>query len=558
MKDRWNIPDDEFDGLFRDAADHFKPPFDPEAWRKMQLKLDEQHSPKPTPPAQSWMYGGLAVALLLFFGLALVWTFTDSVALSQAGNRFENSQTTYKNNPVPVNTAANQPASPTAALATSQVAATKTVAEAHNASVGSTANKAPVVAHELKNTTTQPLTGESGTTPLTNTKERSLSEQKLNKPVTDERGITLPTNTTERHFSEQKLNKPVVESALRSKETFEKQESENGEGLENQATESLANKAISKKTTRRTNRITQNTVSIVTNPSRVSRRAKPLSQAIELDRSTSTSPVTTETNGTQTVYLSNEPNLPTLSKSMTENTSLLAYRKVALGATISVPTVKSPAPLAQEPVKPVVSTRPKFGIRLMMAPDVNTVGSSNPFALGKSYGLLFEYQLFNRLFVQTGVIRTGKSYSSSVEDYHNPTGFWTYGVKPANISATCQIVDIPVNLRWDAVRKQKYDLFLNGGLSSYIMLTEQYNYEYAPPYNTNTHLRQSYEEVGKNQHFMSTLNLSLGYERQLRRGFTVQLEPYLKLPLKGVGFAAVDIYSTGLLLSTKYQFGWKK
>ena len=54
--------------------------------------------------------------------------------------------------------------------------------------------------------------------------------------------------------------------------------------------------------------------------------------------------------------------------------------------------------------------------------------------------------------------------------------------------------------------------------------------------------------------YWSTFNLSVGIERKMTKYFTLQVEPFMKTPLVGVGRGLVNLYSSGLLFSTKYEF----
>jgi hypothetical protein len=56
------------------------------------------------------------------------------------------------------------------------------------------------------------------------------------------------------------------------------------------------------------------------------------------------------------------------------------------------------------------------------------------------------------------------------------------------------------------------------------------------------------------KYYFSVLNFSVGLERQISQRFSLQVEPYLKTPLKNVGRGGVNLYSSGVLFSTKYEF----
>jgi hypothetical protein len=45
------------------------------------------------------------------------------------------------------------------------------------------------------------------------------------------------------------------------------------------------------------------------------------------------------------------------------------------------------------------------------------------------------------------------------------------------------------------------------------------------------------------------LTLSAGYQRKINRTFSIAAEPYIKVPLAGVGYGKVKLNSAGVLFS---------
>ncbi len=88
----------------------------------------------------------------------------------------------------------------------------------------------------------------------------------------------------------------------------------------------------------------------------------------------------------------------------------------------------------------------------------------------------------------------------------------------------------------------------SAGLSSYLMKEENYNYyyKYYPGSPTYSHLSSIRNE---NNHYFSVVTLSAGYKRKLGNRVTMMAEPYLKLPVKGVGYGKVKLNSGGVLFS---------
>ena len=196
--------------------------------------------------------------------------------------------------------------------------------------------------------------------------------------------------------------------------------------------------------------------------------------------------------------------------------------------------------------------RGRWGIRALLAPDFNSVSTLKPAAFGESFGVLLEYEVIPRWRVQAGAIRSEKSYNGTLADYNTAWRTKYYHVKPERVDGSCRILDLPVNLRFDALRRPRYDVFVSAGVSSYLMRREQYTYSY-PPASWKAPDDRNFTRV--NNHFASTLNFSAGYQRQLGKGFSLQVEPYLKLPLSGVGAGGVRLYSTGLHLSLGFHAG---
>jgi hypothetical protein len=233
----------------------------------------------------------------------------------------------------------------------------------------------------------------------------------------------------------------------------------------------------------------------------------------------------------------------------------LAARGIVAGEiTLSRQTVPPPVVESQPEIEPKTrqeSNFARFSIGAMLSPDLSSVGFFNRLTPGTNTGLQLEYRLSNRFRVGVGAIYSVKLYSATVENYTVPQGFWTYGVKPSGIDANCKILDLPVHLRFDAVQRGRYSLFLSTGLSSYIMLSEKYNYSYDSyaPY-----LKPSWSGRSTGEHYFSVANLSAGYERNMGRSLSLQVEPFLKLPLGGVGFGKVKLISSGVFLSVKYRF----
>jgi hypothetical protein len=231
----------------------------------------------------------------------------------------------------------------------------------------------------------------------------------------------------------------------------------------------------------------------------------------------------------------------------------LAAQPVAL---LMPPAAPLPAPLAVVPTPapeplPEPLRKPRLFIGLVGAPDVSTVRMADFQSPRPNLGIVLEYRILDRLRLSTGLLRGTKQYRAKHTDYD-----WSH-YPDANmykfdwVDASCTILDLPLNLRYDVLARPRYQVFGSTGLSTLFMQREAYAFDYEYYYRPYHWQR---EFVNENQHWFSVLNLSVGYERKLGQHWSLQAEPYVKIPLGGVGAGKVRLASGGIFLGLKYGF----
>ena len=143
-------------------------------------------------------------------------------------------------------------------------------------------------------------------------------------------------------------------------------------------------------------------------------------------------------------------------------------------------------------------------------------------------------------------------YGAEAEDY-GKRDFWYSRTRPDDIDAVCQVLDIPLNIGYQLFARGKSSFTLNTGLSSYVMLSEVYDYYYqdggyGKPYTRTWQFRN------ENRHLFSIYNLSGLYSHRLTAAMALGVEPFVKVPLAGVGAGRVKLASGGIAFSLSYQF----
>ena len=83
------------------------------------------------------------------------------------------------------------------------------------------------------------------------------------------------------------------------------------------------------------------------------------------------------------------------------------------------------------------------------------------------------------------------------------------------------------------------------------MKKETYDYSYKSNYGQP--YSRSYSYDNKNQHLFSAVTFSGGYQYTLNKKVSLSAEPYLKIPVKGIGFGKVKLKGGGVLFTASIK-----
>ena len=123
-----------------------------------------------------------------------------------------------------------------------------------------------------------------------------------------------------------------------------------------------------------------------------------------------------------------------------------------------------------------------------------------------------------------------------------------WNVDLLNVDGVCNMVELPINIRYNlnAGAGKKISWFATAGLSTYLMSKEWYSYEYT--YSSGPVMNNAFVYKTPYRNWFSIVNLSLGYEQKLGNIGSLRVEPYLRVPLSGIGTGSLPIMSAGLNL----------
>ncbi|HET6769265.1 MAG TPA: hypothetical protein VFH08_17775 [Chitinophagaceae bacterium] len=162
---------------------------------------------------------------------------------------------------------------------------------------------------------------------------------------------------------------------------------------------------------------------------------------------------------------------------------------------------------------------------------------------GATMGLIFGYAFNKKWSIESGLLWDTKRVYDNGSHFNPPGYIPTTGVTIIAVNGKNRLYEWPVNMKYTII-SGKHSLFTTAGLSSYLMKSENYDYEYVQNNQPGGHNYLSYSNETKD--WFSVVNLSIGYTHKLGSNGTLRVEPYLKLPIKNLGVGQMPIMSTGL------------
>ncbi|MGB8195129.1 MAG: outer membrane beta-barrel protein [Chitinophagaceae bacterium] len=191
-------------------------------------------------------------------------------------------------------------------------------------------------------------------------------------------------------------------------------------------------------------------------------------------------------------------------------------------------------PKAQAPKK-----RSGLYVGIVGGPEGNKVKGWELSSCGFDVGLVLGYDLNDRFSLETGLLFTKKHYFCEGQDFNMEMP----GMKLESLEGKSRLLEIPVKLKYNVIRKRKWNVFSTAGLSSYVLTHEKNNYLLTVN-GSQQNMISNYEKASK--YFAAAVDVSLGYELKASPRLRLRLQPYLQIPLKGMGVGSVSVQSIGV------------
>ncbi len=185
----------------------------------------------------------------------------------------------------------------------------------------------------------------------------------------------------------------------------------------------------------------------------------------------------------------------------------------------------------------------KFYAGVIAGADFSKV-KSGPFkGPGFSAGIMVGYKINNSFFVETGILRDNKYYFSEGKTFYEEGVSMPQGMIIKNLESKSEILEIPLKAGYNFYKKKNTNLFISGGIATYIMTREKNNYNVTMNGNP-----EKMEGIYKKNNIKipAVINISGGWEYQSQGKLKIRLAPYLNLPIQGIGVGKLPVTSAGI------------
>ena len=164
---------------------------------------------------------------------------------------------------------------------------------------------------------------------------------------------------------------------------------------------------------------------------------------------------------------------------------------------------------------------------------------------GFDIGVIAGYRFSSSLSLETGLLFAKKFYWTSGKYFSldEMRSTMPAGTEMIEVNGSSRTIELPLHLRYDLSIKHNHRLFTTAGFSSFIM-TEEDNQYHTLLNGTEGKMYSSYKK--DKRYFAAAVDLGLGYEKDLGKKSHIRMEPYVQLPIRGIGVGHLPVMSAGL------------
>ncbi|MEO6404821.1 MAG: outer membrane beta-barrel protein [Ferruginibacter sp.] len=208
------------------------------------------------------------------------------------------------------------------------------------------------------------------------------------------------------------------------------------------------------------------------------------------------------------------------------------------------------APKPQKPARQQKNSGLFYGISGgFNTSEVKSGGFSKP---ALQAGAIVGYRINKKVSVETSLILSKRNYKSAGEYFNmkNMQASMPVGMNIMSLTGNNTFLEIPLQVSYHVKLDSRKNLYIKSGASSYIIRSE--NNQYKTMLNgVEGSMEGSYHE---NKFYpAATLNVAVGLQKKISTSIGISVEPFIQLPLKGMGVGELPFKNAGLRLILFHQ-----
>jgi hypothetical protein len=212
-----------------------------------------------------------------------------------------------------------------------------------------------------------------------------------------------------------------------------------------------------------------------------------------------------------------------------------------------------PASFIQLPLAPMgekqktAASSRKFYFGLTAGAGFSMVKNSGLQKSGFDVGLLAGYRPKSRVSLETGVLVVQKFYATEGKNFsmEEVGSAMPAGMKLMEVEGSSRVVELPLHLRYDFIADHRKRFFSTTGFSSFWVTKERNTYHAM----MNGVPEKMYGAYSKDRrYFAAAFDLGLGYETHVQSNIAIRIEPYVQIPIRGIGVGKLPVRSAGVRL----------
>jgi Outer membrane protein beta-barrel domain len=188
--------------------------------------------------------------------------------------------------------------------------------------------------------------------------------------------------------------------------------------------------------------------------------------------------------------------------------------------------------------------KPRIYYGIAAGVELNEVKGQSMTKAGLNVGAMLGLQINQKTAIETGVQVSQKKYYSEGKHFKPKAGSMPANMYVNSLQSSSTIIEIPVSVKYN-FSKKKNTLYAKAGVSSYIMTKESNKYQ-AVVSGQQQEINSTYK--ANKAYLASEIRISAGYQHTAGKKLNIRVEPYIQIPLKGIGIGTMPVTSTGLQL----------